>query len=228
VLKAFLYVVCLLFLSLVASAQTASLRGQVFDQSGAVVPKAIVTLTGPSGLVKTATSVDNGSYSSTALPPGRYTVHAAVPNLEQQPIEITLKPSAQEPRLELKIAVNQQQTTVQGEAGTGVSTESANNASLLILRGKDLHGIRDSILNTSIHPFEPKPTTVALRPTPTQPESEAALSSRPNAPTKLHIPGHQSNFALFKNSVQKSCALDSTTYVFLYKPVCYCRIVRAS
>jgi hypothetical protein len=219
-------------LSLVASAQTASLRGQVFDQSGAVVPKAIVTLTGPSGLVKTATPVDNASYSSTALPPGRYTVHAAVPNLEQQPIEITLKPSAQELRLELKIAVNQQQTTVQGEAGTGVSTESANNASLLILRGKDLHGIRhgirDSILNTSIHPFELKPTTVALRPTPTQPESEAALSSRPNAPTKLHIPGHQSNFALFKNSVQKSCALDSTTYVFLYKPVCYCRIVRAS
>jgi hypothetical protein len=142
-LKAFLYIVCLLFLSGVAFAQTASLRGQVFDPSGAVVPKATISLTGPSGLVRTAEASDNGSYSFTALPPGRYTVRAAAPSLEQQPVEITLKPGAQALRLELKVAVNQQQTTVQGEAGTGVSTESANNASALVLRGKDLQALAD-------------------------------------------------------------------------------------
>jgi hypothetical protein len=35
------------FISAVASGQTASLRGQVVDQSGAIIPKAAVTLTAP-------------------------------------------------------------------------------------------------------------------------------------------------------------------------------------
>jgi len=143
-LKAFTNVICILSLCFVASAQTASLRGQVFDQSGAVVPKATVTLTGPSGHAKAAEASDNGSYSFAALPPGRYTVRAAAPNLEQEPVEITLKPGgAQALRLELKVAVNQQQTTVQAEAGTGVNTESSNNASALILSGKDLQALAD-------------------------------------------------------------------------------------
>src|ERR1035441_6839886 len=34
-------------------AQTASLRGQVIDESGALVPRAKVTINGPSGSVKT-------------------------------------------------------------------------------------------------------------------------------------------------------------------------------
>ena len=42
-------------------AQTASLRGQVTDESGAVIPGAKVTLTGPSGFVKTTTSANDGS-----------------------------------------------------------------------------------------------------------------------------------------------------------------------
>ena len=43
-------------------AQTATLRGQVADDSGALVPGAKVTLTGPNALVKTATSDDKGAY----------------------------------------------------------------------------------------------------------------------------------------------------------------------
>ena len=81
------------------------------------MPKAIVTLTGPSGLVKAATSAADGSYSFTALPPGRYTVRAAAPILEQAPVEITVKPGAQTLRIELKVAVNRQQATVRADAG---------------------------------------------------------------------------------------------------------------
>ena len=133
----------LLFASSPALSQTASLRGQVFDQSGAVVPKATVTLTGPSEFVQTAESSVNGFYSFMDLPPGHYSVQAAAPSLEQQPVEITLKPGSQTLRLELKVAVNQQQTTVQGESARSVSTESANNASSLVLRGKDLQALAD-------------------------------------------------------------------------------------
>jgi hypothetical protein len=133
----------LLFLSASALAQTASVRGQVVDESGALVPKASVTLTTPSGVVKTTTTAENGSYSFSGLVPGRYTVQAAAPKLEQEPVPIVLKPGTQTLRLELKVAAVQQQTTVQENANTSVSTESANNVSALVLRGKDLESLAD-------------------------------------------------------------------------------------
>ena len=46
-------------------------------------------------------------------------------------------------RLDLKIAMTQQQTTVQDDAESGVSTESARNASALVLRGQDLQVLAD-------------------------------------------------------------------------------------
>jgi hypothetical protein len=129
-LHGFLLTVCVcLFVSSPALAQTASVRGQVVDQSGAVVPKATVTLTAPSGLVKTTTTVENGSYSFAGLLPGQYTVRAAAPKLEQEPVQIVLKPGNQTLRLELKVEAMQQQTTVQENTNTSLSTESANNAS---------------------------------------------------------------------------------------------------
>ena len=132
-----------LFVSAVASAQTASLRGQVVDQSGAVIPKATVTITAPSGVVKTTATAENGSYSFGGLMPGRYTVQAVAPKLEQEPVPIVVKPGTQTLRLELKVAAVQQRTTVQENTNTSVSTESANNASALVLRGKDLESLAD-------------------------------------------------------------------------------------
>ena len=43
----------------------------------------------------------------------------------------------------MKVAAVQQQTSVQENANTSVSTESANNASALVLRGKDLESLAD-------------------------------------------------------------------------------------
>ena len=82
----FLLNLCILLLmSAVASGQTASVRGQVVDQSGAVIPRATVTLTAPSGLVKTTTAAENGFYSFAGLTTGQYTARAAAPKLEQEP-----------------------------------------------------------------------------------------------------------------------------------------------
>ncbi|MFL6448484.1 MAG: carboxypeptidase-like regulatory domain-containing protein [Bryobacteraceae bacterium] len=141
----------LLFVSAVAWGQTASLRGQVVDQSGAVIPKAAVTLNGPSGLVKTTTTAENGSYSFQGLPPGEYTVQAAAPKLEQEPVPIVLKPGTQILRLELKVAAVQQQTTIQENANSSISTESANNASAVVLRGKDLESLADDPEDLGAH-----------------------------------------------------------------------------
>src|SRR5579871_6868175 len=68
----------LMALALIAGALMAqapgSLRGVVTDPSGAAVPKATVTVTGPGGAVKVAETNDNGEYTIPGLAPGKYTV----------------------------------------------------------------------------------------------------------------------------------------------------------
>src|SRR2546425_320039 len=117
-------------------AQMATLRGQVTDQSGALVPGARVTLNGPSGLVKTASAANDGSYSFGDLAPGAYTVQASAPDLTiPQPAKIVLKSGVQILNLQLSVSMPLQKVAVQENTGPTVSTEAANNASAIILRG---------------------------------------------------------------------------------------------
>src|SRR5947208_14646754 len=90
-----------IFVSSSLFGQTAVLRGTVTDETGAIIPRAKVTLTGSSG-VKTATAGDDGAYTFPALPPGNYTVQASAPDLAQQPVKIALKTGAQTLNLQLK------------------------------------------------------------------------------------------------------------------------------
>ena len=137
-----LFVLCV---SSPALAQTASLRGQVTDQSGAVLPAAKVTLKGPSELVKTTTADDSGRYSVAGLPAGDYTVRASAPDLTlQEPSKITLKSGVQTLDLQLSVVLSEQRVTVQDNARLSVNTESTNNASALVLRGNDLQALADN------------------------------------------------------------------------------------
>jgi hypothetical protein len=141
----FLYSVLLaLVLSSPLLAQTAILRGIATDESGAVIPGAKVTVTGPSGLLKIATTGADGSYSVVGLPPGNYTVQAAAPDLGMgQPAKITLSNGAITLNLQLKVASTVQQVTIQENAGPQVTTDPANNASALVLTGDDLDALPD-------------------------------------------------------------------------------------
>src|SRR5499427_3260846 len=131
--------------SSVSLAQSVSLRGQVTDQNGAVVPKARVTLDGPSGLVKTAASDDRGGYSFTELPPGDYSLTASAPNLALlEPVKITLKSGVQTLDLQLSVVITEQNVNVQENTAPAVTTDSGNNASALVLRGDDLKALGDS------------------------------------------------------------------------------------
>jgi hypothetical protein len=123
--------------------QTASLRGKVFDESGAVVPSATVTLSGAEGQPKTTTTTNDGSYSFAGLVPGPYNVQASAPHLEQSPVSVTLRQGVQTLRLELKVAATKQQLTVEENSKPVLSTESSSNASALVLKGKDLDALAD-------------------------------------------------------------------------------------
>ncbi|MGA3039944.1 MAG: carboxypeptidase-like regulatory domain-containing protein, partial [Bryobacteraceae bacterium] len=143
-MKLSLLLLVLLIVSLPLCAQTAALRGQVMDETGAVVPGATVALNGPSGLTKTATSGSDGSYSFIGLPPGSYTVRVSAPDLTQAlPVKIVLQSSAQTLNLKMKVASVTQQVTVQDTAGPSVSTDPSSNSSATVLRGDDLQALSD-------------------------------------------------------------------------------------
>ena len=125
-------------------AQTATLRGQVADDSGALVPGAKVTLTGPNGLVKIATSDNNGSYVFAGLATGDYQVVGSAPDLTMlQPVAISLNAGVQTLNLQLKLVGTAEHVTVQENAGPAVSTDTASNASAVVLRGDDLQALSD-------------------------------------------------------------------------------------
>ena len=141
----FLCTLAIAFLfSQVLLAQTATLGGQVTDESGAVIPGAKVTLNGRSGAVKSTVADHNGSYTFAGVPPGDYTVQAAAPELSQaQPEKVTLRAASQSLNLMLKVASISEKLTVQDASGPALTTDSSNNASAVVLRGADLDALSD-------------------------------------------------------------------------------------
>jgi hypothetical protein len=63
------FIFALLFCVGYLGAQTATLRGVVTDQTGAVIPKAQVSVKGSSGLARTVAAGEDGAYLFTNLPP---------------------------------------------------------------------------------------------------------------------------------------------------------------
>src|ERR1035437_464413 len=141
----FLYALVIAFLfSQVLFAQTATLRGQVTDESGAVIPGAKVTLNGRSGAVKSAVADNNGSYTFAGVPPGDYTVQASAPDLSQpQAAKVTLRAGSQSLNLMLKVASISEKLTVQETSAPALTTDSSGSAGAVVLRGADLEALSD-------------------------------------------------------------------------------------
>ena len=136
--------VAILSLAPAAFAQTAALRGQVTDETGALIPKATVTLQGPGGIVLAAITDDKGAYVFPALAPAEYLVTGSAPQLiTPQPVKISLTSGSTTLNLQLKVLATAQRVTVEDTAGPAVSTEASNNASATVLRGSDLQALSD-------------------------------------------------------------------------------------
>ncbi|HJP91639.1 MAG TPA: carboxypeptidase regulatory-like domain-containing protein [Pyrinomonadaceae bacterium] len=141
------WVACSVFFTVLAPTaygQSASLRGQVTDQNGAVVAGAKVTIHGPNNLTRTMTTNESGFYSFTNLAAGEYTVEAFAPSLMlQEPAKISLRSGSQSLNLQLSVFIPEQKITVQDNR-IAVSTDSNSNASAQVLRGEDLEALGDS------------------------------------------------------------------------------------
>ncbi len=128
------------------AAQTASgtMRGRITDPSGAVVPQATITATGPSGKAVAVQSNHQGVYEINGLAPGAYNVTTAAKGFAtDNEAEVQVQAGqVQQLDIQLQIAVEQQHVEVQEEAPTvGVSPESS--AGTLVIKGKDLDALSD-------------------------------------------------------------------------------------
>ena len=125
--------------------QSASVRGVVTDESGGVVPGAVVTIAGASVPVKTTRTNAEGTYSINGVQPGEYVVRAAASGLAlPEPVKITLQGGTQTLNLELKVAAMTEQVTVGDTADSTVTTDPAGNASAVVMRGEDLDALSDN------------------------------------------------------------------------------------
>ncbi len=141
-----LLISCFLSTVLLAQSGEVSLRGQVTDQSGAVVPKAPVTLIAPDGGVREAiTDESEGRYLFRDLPAGTYTLRVHVKGFAdiEKPNVAIVRGQPQVVDLQLEVVMEQQEVTVNEQEAPSVSLSSASNASAVTLQGADLEALSD-------------------------------------------------------------------------------------
>jgi len=135
--------ILLISVSLLAQGASGRLRGQVTDPSGAVIPGATISLKPAGGPAITTKSDGTGNYDLKALPPGAYSVSVSAKGFRAStlPVEIA---AGQDKKLDfpLQIATKEEEVTVESE-GARVSTNPENNASTLVISGKDLDALSD-------------------------------------------------------------------------------------
>jgi hypothetical protein len=127
-----------------AQAPTGAVSGVVSDPSGAVIAKAALRLINSNGAsLDTATSKD-GFYEFKALAPGVYTIKAVAKGFAlftKDDLQIVAS-RTQSLNISLTIQIEEQKVEVT-DSSTNVSVDPANNAGMVVLKGKDLEALSD-------------------------------------------------------------------------------------
>lgn len=121
-----------------------SVRGQVLDQSGAAVPAITVNIVGPDGATKSVQTNEEGKYVFRNLASGAYTVRITLKGFADF-VQSGVQVAHGQPQLvdaHLVVALEKQEVTVQSDI-TQVSVSAENNASSLVIKGKDLEALSD-------------------------------------------------------------------------------------
>ena len=133
-----LFIMCLLLGSAGAFGQAqvaaSDLRGTVVDPNGAVVPGATVTARNiGTGITRTVTSAEDGTYTLLALPPGEYEVTAEAPTFKKvtiSPVRLTVGQSA-DLRIPMEVGAQDAVVTVTGESVELIETSKTSVASTI-------------------------------------------------------------------------------------------------
>ena len=107
------------------SVSNGSISGTVTDDTGAVVPNAKITMTGPTGQTIHAATSGEGTYSSGALIPGKYSVRVEAKGFKttQMSVDVQVNNTA---NASVKLAIGQESTVVEVQSSeVAVNTEQA-------------------------------------------------------------------------------------------------------
>ena len=129
---------------LFAQTTAGTLRCQVNDPSGGVVTQATVLVTSETGQTQALQGNKDGVYEFKGLAPGKYSVKVIAKGFalyEQQGVEVSAG-QVQKLAIALQLEEEVQKITVSGEAPT-VSVNPENNASSLVVSGKELESLSD-------------------------------------------------------------------------------------
>jgi len=131
--------------SLIAQTVTGTLHGQVTDPSGAAVPNATVVVTSDSGQAAMVRSSRDGAYEVKGLSPGNYTVKADAKGFQEYSSDKIQVTAGQSQKLDLPLVIEgeHQKIEVQSEGGAQLSVSPENNASAVVISGKDLDELSD-------------------------------------------------------------------------------------
>jgi hypothetical protein len=124
---------------------TATIRGHISDQTGALIPGATITITSSDGKQAATAKADaSGAYSINGLVSGDYIVHAEYAGFAPFQSKAISIAAGQAKRVDVAMAieVEQQSVTVTDDSPT-VNVEAGGNANSIVLKGKDLDALSD-------------------------------------------------------------------------------------
>ena len=127
----------------VAAQGPGSLHGTILDPSGAAVPKATVTVTGPNNVVKVGQTDDNGGFAIAGIPAGKYTVRVIATGftlLEKTDVDI---PAGRPLTFDAKLSLEESKQEVTVADTQQVELDPAKNAGALVLKEADLDMLSD-------------------------------------------------------------------------------------
>ena len=127
-----------------AQAGNGSLSGQVTDPSGAAIPAATVTLTGPDHSTRTVQTDERGRYTFKDLAEGAYSVTIGTQGFAtftKAGIQV-VSGRPQAVNAQLTLTMEKQQVTVESE-GQRLSVSPDNNVGAVVLKGEALKSLSD-------------------------------------------------------------------------------------
>ncbi|MHB1021470.1 MAG: TonB-dependent receptor [Acidobacteriaceae bacterium] len=126
------------------ASSTSVVRGRVADPTGAVIPGATITLTPAKGAPLSVESDGEGLYVIRNVPQGSYTLtvqSAGFSPYQQLAVQVGRLQSL---TLNVKLSIETQtQQVVVTDHGTALDTSPDNNASAMVIKGKDLDALSD-------------------------------------------------------------------------------------
>ncbi len=122
---------------------SATVRGEITDPLGAVIPGATISARNATGQTVTVKTNRSGAYELRGLAPGKYTVAVNAKGFAEATKDVEIAAGKdQKLDVRLQIAVEQQNVVVD-EDKPKVDLGPENNAGATVLKGKDLEALSD-------------------------------------------------------------------------------------